>query len=186
MIDLTKKILPDSVEVSGRTHKIKTDFRDWLVFGQMARENCLYRDFDIFYILRPDLTPDAPEDRKAGFEELAKFHNPPQPLPRASGSEASVPVVDFMQDGDLVLAAFRDCYGINLKKEDMHWHEFLALFRGLHDTKLNEVMGFRSYDENDKTSYEDSMKALRDAWALEVPRTEEEMKTAEEFERSFG
>ena len=116
---------------------------------------------------------------------MIKFFNPRQPLPRATRGE-SAQVVDFDQDSDLIFAAFLECYGINLLKADMHWHEFLALFRGLHGTKLNEVMGYRGFDENDKTGYTECMKELRNAWALEAELTEKEKDDLKEFNEAFG
>ena len=146
MIDLTKKRMQSSVLVGGRDYAIKTDFRWWLCFARTLKESRLLADFDFMYE-----NANAPEDRGAGFEERARFYNPPSPLPRPDGSGGER-VVDFAQDADLIFAAFMEQYGIDLTEADLHWHKFLALFRGLHGTKMNEVMGYRCYDEGDKTT----------------------------------
>ena len=146
MIDLTKKRMQSSVLVGGRDYAIKTDFRWWLCFARTLKESRLLADFDFMYE-----NANAPEDRGAGFEELARFYNPPSPLPRPDGSGGER-VVDFAQDADMIFAAFMEQYGIDLTEADLHWHKFLALFRGLHGTKMNEVMGYRCYDEGDKTT----------------------------------
>lgn len=184
MIDLSKRIMQDSITVHGREYRIKTDFRLWLSFGRLLKEKPALTDFDYLYEF-DGITPVAPSDRQGGIQEMIKFFNPRQPLPRATRGE-SAQVVDFNQDSDLIFAAFMECYGINLLKADMHWHEFLALFRGLHETKLNEVMGYRGFDENDKTGYTECMKELRNAWALEAELTEKEKDDLKEFNEAFG
>lgn len=188
MLNLSKRILQNTITVNRTEYKIKTDFRLWLPVGRLLKEKPLVTDFDYLYEwdgLRP-AAPETAEDRQEGIEELIKFYNPPQPLPRSTGGNNNAAVVDFEQDSDLLYAAFMECYGINLLKADLHWHEFLALFRGLHGTKMNEVMGYRSYDENDKTSWEESMRQLRDAWALEAELTEAEKESVAGFNEAFS
>lgn len=180
MIELTKKIMQSSVPVGGRDYAIRTDFRCWLCFARTLKESDLLADFDFVYE-----NANAPEDRGAGFEELAKFYNPPSPLPRPDGSGGDR-VVDFAQDADLIFAAFWEQYGIDLTEQDMHWHKFLALFRGLHGTKINEVMGYRCYDEGDKTDYKDFMRKMKNAWALEKELTESERAAVERFDAEFA
>lgn len=180
MIDLTKKKLQSSVLVGGRDYAIKTDFRWWLCFARTLKESRPLADFDFMYE-----NANAPEDRGAGFEELARFYNPPSPLPRPDGSGGER-VVDFAQDADMIFAAFMEQYGIDLTEADLHWHKFLALFRGLHGTKMNEVMGYRCYDEGDKTDYRKFMVRMKAAWALEEELTEGERAAVERFDAEFA
>ena len=56
----------------------------------------------------------------------------------------------------------------------MHWHKFLALLSGLHNTKLNEVMSWRCWDGDTKTEYGKQMAKLRAAWEL-PPENQEEI-----------
>ena len=56
-------------------------------------------------------------------------------------------VMDFHQDAALILAAFRQAYGIDLYHEQgrLHWLEFLALLSGIpQNTRLSEVMEIRA------------------------------------------
>lgn len=184
MIDLSKRILQNTISVHGTEYWIKTDFRLWLSFGRLMREKPNLTDFDYLYEF-DGIEPKAPFDRQGGIEELIKFFNPGQSLPRPC-KDGDAKVIDFRQDSDLIFAAFMECYGINLLKADLHWHEFLALLKGLHGTKMNEVMGYRSFDENDKTGYTECMKELRTSWELEPELTEKERKNLEEFNEAFG
>ena len=56
----------------------------------------------------------------------------------------------------------------------MHWHKFLALLSGLHNTKLNEVMSWRCWDGDTKTEYGKQMAQLRASWEL-PPENQEEI-----------
>lgn len=86
---------------------------------------------------------------------------------------------DFDLDGSYLVASFMAAYGIDLTTAEMHWHMFLALFRGLPDDScIKKIMGYRSW-RNDKSSYEQQMRNLAKAWALPV----EEDKAAKESTR---
>lgn len=179
MIDLTKTRLPSSVLVGGRDYAVRTDFRWWLCFARTLKDAKLLSEFDFMYE-----NGNAPADRSAGLEALLEFYNPPAPLPRPDGSGGKV--ADFAQDADLIFAAFWEQYGIDLAEAELHWHKFLALFRGLHGTKMNEVMGYRCYDEADKTDYRQFMRKMKRAWELEEELSESERAAAEKFDREFA
>ena len=181
MLDLTKKVLPSAVNVGGEYFPVKTDFRTWLRFIQILNQkDSVLEDLDWIY------TEKLPDDKKSGFEALVSFAYPERILPRSDGTK-SESVFDYTIDSDLIYAAFREQYGIDLLTQDMHWHVFSALFSGLHGTKLNEIMGFRSYDENDHSKYEENMKKLRDAWTLAgLENLADEQKAEEEFNREFN
>ena len=66
----------------------------------------------------------------------------------------SEPVIDFQQDADLILAAFRQAYGIDLKKSGMHWCEFSALLKGIpRNTRLAEIIDIRQRPIPKPTKY---------------------------------
>ena len=56
----------------------------------------------------------------------------------------------------------------------MHWYKFQALFKGLHDTKLNEIIGYRLYEHTGgkKDSYVRQMEKLRSVWELPMDSDE--------------
>ena len=66
----------------------------------------------------------------------------------------SEPAIDFRQDADLILAAFRQAYGIDLKKSKMHWCEFSALLKGVpRNTRLAEIIDIRQRPIPKPTKY---------------------------------
>lgn len=187
MIDLSKVELTAGIMVDGEFFPIKTDFRQWLGFSSLLEnENSKLYEADYLYVDK------KPADRKKGFEKLFEFYNPPQILPRPSGNETHTKVLDYFIDADLIYAAFMEVYKIDLLQTDskgkiieLHWHKFLALLNGLHGTKLNDVMGYRCYNQNDKTEYKEQMIQLKRQWELPSKQTEEDEKALEEFNKLF-
>lgn len=175
MLDLTKKKLPQAVEVGGRFYRIKTDYRYWLRFLQVVKEPAMLDDFDFLYIA------DIPEDKQAGVDALAEFCFIKNPLPRSTGTNSD-PVFDYEIDADLVYAAFYERYGIDLLKVDLHWHQFNALLNGLHGTKLDDVISFRAFEPHDNTKYDQYMLNMKRAWQLETEMTQEETEALERFD----
>ncbi|MCR4949286.1 MAG: bacteriophage Gp15 family protein [Treponema sp.] len=189
MIDLSKVKLPDCIEVAGSFFNIKTDFRAWLNFSRTVNiKGAVVDDVDFIYT---DKIPPA-ENKKEAFEKLLDFFQPKAPLPRSTGESSGGKVLDYEIDADLIYAAFYEQYGIDLLATDehdhavyMHWHRFLALLSGLHNTKLNEVMSWRSWNGDAKTEYGKQMQKLRNAWELPEEKDEKVQEDLEKFNELF-
>lgn len=56
-------------------------------------------------------------------------------------------VLDYAIDADYIYAAFLSQYGIDLLDvKELHWHKFLALFKGLKDDEMIcKIMSYFSY-----------------------------------------
>lgn len=186
MLDLIKINSPSDICVDGEFFAINTDFRKWLSFARMIAEpSTLLVFFDSFYLDR------IPQDRQKGFDELLKFYSPERILPRPIAT-TSARVLDYELDADLIYAAFMQCYHIDLFATDsnghaveLHWHRFLALLYGLRDTMLNDVMSYRAWQKGDKTTYEQSMEKLKNAWALPTIQSAEDKAIRDEFNMEF-
>lgn len=162
MIDLTKRVLPNVVYVKGAPFVINTNFRVWIRFmNELTHLKPGQTINDVSYLFKDDAPPSC------DIEELLEFANPKNVVPR-SISRNDVRVLDYEIDGDLIYAAFLGQYGIDLTTiEDLHWHKFLALLKGLNDsTKLREIMGYRCYTKNTNKA-EDQYERLRYAWQIE-------------------
>lgn len=164
MIDLAadasagESTLQTALVVDGAEVPVATGFRAWLRFGRALSE---HRVADPRVLLGP-----AP----AGWVDAAMaFYRDEQPVPRPRGGGGRRSV-DFDVDAPLIVAAFRQAYGIDLTDPatDMHWHVFLALFRGLPtDTLMSQVMGWRTWSAADERRRpETAARERRDAWAL--------------------
>lgn len=189
MINLSKVKLPDCIEAAGSFYNIKTDFRSWLNFSRIVNtKGAVVDDVDFIYT---DTIPPA-ENKKEAFEKLLEFFQPKNELPRSTGESSGVKILDYEIDADLIYAAFYEQYGIDLLATDenghavqMHWHRFLALLSGLHNTKLNEVMSWRGWTGDTKTEYGKQMQKLRNAWELPEEKDEKVQEDLEKFNELF-
>lgn len=170
MIDLKKAVLPEAVEVDGRTYPVHTSFKYWLNFlEQIGNKKNPPTAFDFMYKC------DKPESRLNGLMALIAFCNPTQELPRTDSS-VSEKAMDYAIDADYIYAAFMERYGIDLVESDMHWYRFQALLKGLHDTKLNEIIGYRMWENSGgrRDAYTRQMEKLRAAWTLPDPNDDDD------------
>ena len=53
---------------------------------------------------------------------------------------------DFAIDSDLIYASMFTQYGVEIDKEMIHWFKFIAMFKALKDTELNDLMYYRTVD----------------------------------------
>ena len=172
MIDLKKARLPEAVEVDGSLYPINTSFKYFLRFLELlADKETKTQDFDFMYKIK------KPQNRESGLLALIQFCNPPQTLPHTDKlGGSSEKAVDYTIDADYIFAAFMERYGIDLVESDMHWYKFQALFRGLHDTKLNEIIGYRLWENTSgkRDAYTRQMEKLRAAWDLPMQADEDD------------
>lgn len=165
MIDLAADIdggespLQTALVVDGAEVPIETGFRAWLRFGRLLDEEG---------VADPRVLLD-PAPPRGWAVAAADFYRDEQPVPRSKGGGGRR-AVDFETDAPLIVAAFRQAYGIDLTDPgtDMHWHVFLALFRGLpSETLMAQVMGWRTWSAADgRRRPETAARERRDAWAL--------------------
>lgn len=180
-MDLSEAKLPETVKVDGSTFYVKTSFKFWLKFlKKLDDKNAPPVDFDFMY------DGARPRSRLNGIMALVQFCNPPQLLPRPDvfGSGSSEKATDYFVDAEYIYAAFMELYGIDLIESDMHWYKFLALFKGLHGTKLNEIIGYRLYENTSgkRDAYTRQMEKLRRAWELPQIETDENDEALAAFE----
>lgn len=184
MIDLTKKILPCAIEVHGKTYAIYTDFQYFVNFSKMITENHSVLDYDFLY------KDKKPLDRMAGFHALADFTFQKSEFPKDSGEPCDEIILSYEKDADYIYSAFYHYYKIDLLDEtlSLHWYKFLALLNGLKETKLNDIMGFRSYKPKatDGKEYKNQMNRLKELWRIEPPLTDEEQSALDKFEKLNG
>ena len=88
-------------------------------------------------------------------------------------------IFSYEEDGDYIYAAFLEQYGIDLTKIDLHWWQFMALFKSLNpETLFLKIMGYRTMKITadmpaERRIFYTKMKKL---YALGEPRAEEEKK----------
>lgn len=167
-MDLEKQLLPAHITVGGQLYKVKTDFRFGLMFARFLKERRAAAEYAIFF------DGDAPPIDREACDGLVEFYSSHPALPRSMGDEGEA-LTDWQQDAELIFAAFWEVYGIDLFEVRLHWHKFLALFRSLRGTKLNDVIQIRAWKSTKatKAQHDAQMRKLKAAWQLEAQDTRE-------------
>lgn len=161
MIDLRESGLPTALEVDGEAFPIDVDFRTWIRFAKDLEDSGVAR----YYIF----TEDVPTGR-SWVPVAVAFLESKCETPRATGRRAPR-VIDYVEDGERIVASFQSAYGIDLTDPStkMHWHRFSALLRGLpEDTCMSRVIGYRSWQKSSR-KHEDVMRELRERYRLPEP-----------------
>lgn len=149
---------PDSFTAAdGTVYPIHTDFREWVRFERLLNDGDVPESLRIFIALRLVFGDNVPEDIEAARKFTLWFYRGGNPLQeeKDENSEAepymeSRRVYDLEYDSEYIFAAFLELYHIDLSETPyMHWWKFRALFNGLHDCKMTEIMGYRGAEITD-------------------------------------
>ena len=166
--------LPNSVMVGRKKVRLDLDFRNVL---QMLET-----------LQRDDMMPDAREwvalrhicrrPVKGLLEAVKKLLFPEEEIHEGKR------VTSFEQDADLIRAAFRQVYGINLWTAELHWFEFRELLHGLPEgNRYMETIGIRVREipEPNKYNQKERMALMRAKAAVALKMTDKERQ--ENYER---
>ena len=150
---------PDSfTAANGTVYPIHTDFREWVRFESLLNDGDVPENLKIFMAVRLIFGDNVPEDINAAKDFVLWFYRGGNPLPEAEEKDEdgeaepymeSRRVYDFEYDSEYIFAAFLELYHIDLSETQMHWWKFRALFKGLHDCKMTEIMGYRGAEITD-------------------------------------
>lgn len=131
------EMLPDGVTVDGKFYKMDFSFRN------------VFRMIEI--LDRDDLLPEAREYNalrclckkpRNVHKVLAEVKKLLFKAPRKADGQK---VTDFAQDAGLIRAAFRQAYGIDLYRENLHWIEFTELLNAIPEgSRYSEIVGIRA------------------------------------------
>ena len=172
MIDLTKK-LPNTIMVNGGFFKIKTDFRIWIEFYRICRndfESVTFKQLNFIFI---DAIPTN------CIKEIYDFYNSFSITPMLKSSDKNFefqsPVygIDFLHDGEYLYSSFLKDYQIDLLETELHWHVFLSLCRGLSEnTIISKIQNYRGYEKPSKNhDHNKSMLELKKSWTIKKTKS---------------
>ena len=177
---LTRDDLPRTVRADNRDYTIDTDFRTWMKFENIMVDAGIEMDYKLYFMIRGVMN--MPDDiSEELIQALFSFYRLDKPIRKTSGKQCEIGY-RFDYDMDLIVAAFRQQYGIDLLAAELHWWEFKSLFEGLTDqTKFIQVVGYRTadiskLDKEQKQRYTE----LKKFYALPVEKTQE--RSQEELE----
>ncbi len=143
--------LPKSLKIGETDYPIRTDFRTWIKVESILKDinipdelklSMIYIICDLFYE-NEDISN---ENVDAIFDSIFSFWRMYKPINSRSRITHEI-AYDYDIDFDLIVAAFKQQYNINLFNADMHWFEFKALFDGLgENTIFRRIVGYRTVD----------------------------------------
>lgn len=156
MMNLFYEPLPECIPVGGSNFPILTDFRDWLRFGDMLRDDEL-RPEDKLDLMRewlvasPDVLTAEMYEGLRDFCEAKALGRDDQDAAQDAGEPEGLtrpPTFDWCIDAAVVIADFRRFYQIDLLRVGyLHWWEFLSLLWSLPDeSQTFRRIGIRSTD----------------------------------------
>ena len=139
--------LPRGVTVRGRFLKLDLDFRNVLnLMDTLARDDLLPEARDYLALRHLTRRPRWPQETLAALRPVL--------FPQTKRTASKGKITDFEQDADLIRAAFRQVYGIDLYRDKLHWLEFSSLLAGLPEgNRYNEVLGIRARPMPAPTKY---------------------------------
>lgn len=139
--------LPRGVTVRGRFIKLDLDFRNVLkLMDTLARDDLLPEARDYLALRHLSRRPRWPQETLAALRPVL--------FPQTKRTASKGKITDFEQDADLIRAAFRQVYGIDLYRDKLHWLEFSSLLAGLPEgNRYNEVLGIRARPMPAPTKY---------------------------------
>ena len=178
--------LPYSVEIEGKEYGIATDFRDWIRFELLLFDESLDEESRIYLML--DFLEfnngEYPNSESEIIAALVWFYKCAKEL-KETDNTSHEKVFDYAKDSGYIFAAFMQVYGLNLyETKYMHWWHFKALMDGLpDDTKLNQIIGYRSIDLNALSKNERKRYAkLKEYYSLDEKAKSNKGKTLKELE----
>ncbi len=176
--------LPESVTINNTEYQIDPDFRTCLNII-LAFEDPELTPQEKQIILLSILFLDMPPVTQETFEQANWFLNAGM---SGESEDAPMRLYSFAKDSNFVFAAFRQTHGIDLRKTDLHWHEFLALFMDMgQETTFCQLTALRKRLKTGKATKEEKQFAYEHPEMIDIPemddRTLEQKITADEFER---
>lgn len=139
--------LPRGVTVRGHFVKLDLDFRRVLeLIDTLARDDLLPEARDYLALKHLTRRPRWPQETLAALRPLL--------FPQTKRAPSTGKITDFEQDADLIRAAFRQVYGIDLYRDKLHWLEFSSLLAGLPEgNRYSDVLGIRARPMPAATKY---------------------------------
>lgn len=161
----------EELEIRGIKYPIDTDFRTWISFEKKISTES--EEESVKTMLTFAVNANLPICRES-FDEILSFFMCGKKIEenndknKSASSNNSEIAVDFIADEALIYAAFKAQYGIDLRKDCLHWWDFIALFNGLTEEHLIcKIMSYRTIDLDKVDKHiRPEYKKLKDKYSL--------------------
>jgi len=177
--------LKHTLTIGDKSYPINTDFRIWLKICELAADEdkgfqkmveCI-----ILCYKGGNLPPSFFEAANAMWDF---FSGAEKQGSKTKDGRCDKRLFDFSQDAEAIYASFLYDYGIDLNCTDMHWHQFLALFRNLSpDSPFMRVVALRSIDVDEIKDPIRSRKIIESQRKFAIYDDFDEIRMAEELSK---
>ena len=169
--------LPYRIRVGRKTYRLKPDFRNVLRMFDILQDKSLTEQARIYLAINC-IVKRPPRDIK---QQLVVFMLARETLmqPKKQHHGNAEKITDFDQDADMIRAAFRQAYGIDLYRAKLHWQEFTELLNNLPDgTRYANIIDIRTKPLPEATKWNGKQRqALIEAkMKFALDKTEDEVK----------
>lgn len=138
---------PSEIIVKGKSYPIPTDFRVWLDLNEQFSN--VSDKKEILNIFISFLVKNKLPVYKEAIDEILVFFNCGEKLKEEnkSNQRKKEKYIDFKVDEELIFSAFISQYSIDLRRDTVHWWDFIAMFSGLNeDHKISKIISYRAID----------------------------------------
>lgn len=173
--------LPRWVRVGKWIYFLKTDFRHVLRMYDILQDK-RYTESVRMYLAMKEIVWNPPrnEEKQLAVFLLARSTLIPSAEGKTGGGER---MTDFDQDADMIRAAFRQAYGIDLYKARLHWIEFTELLNNIPTgTRYSEIVDIRARPLPEATKWNGKERAA----LIEAKARYSIKKGEEEIKRSYN
>lgn len=161
---------PKKLVINGQCYPIETDFRVWTVFADKVQKLSDEKLADeIISFISGQGLPVNEESIQAVLDFFSCGEKPKSAKKKQDKGKKEPTAFDFEKDEPLIFAAFMSKYGINLRSiKHLHWWDFMAMFNGLQNEKICEIIGYRTIDTSKMSKEEKARyRKLKEVYSLD-------------------
>ena len=173
---------PTKMEVNGKTYQINTDYQVALQCFKAINDDTINDTERALAVVTLLLGKDVPiEDITIALEKCAIYLR----CGKKENANKDEIDMDYFQDETAIKTSIRQCYHINLNKEqNVHWWEYNELIEGLtEETLLSKIREIRNYNVNEEMDSKTKKKIME---AKEFYALKKEKKLTKEQEASMN
>ena len=171
--------LPTSVVIDGIQYDLNFDFRYSVKFEMLMLNDEIGDTDKLNKALKLYYGDHIPKNISQAIDKIMWFYRcgkeESHKTRRRKRSESIERCYDFDYDYAYIYAAFFQQFGVDLQNDDLHWWEFMAMFKSLsEDTAFIKIVGYRSIKitQNMTKSQKDFYLDMKRIHALPLPKTE--------------
>lgn len=171
---------PTAVMLNGKQREIVTDFKDWLKFVDLLKDDEFSQEekFESILLFYLDPLPVAEQVNACkpliDFFKMAEAEEKSYQVDCEEEEEetASIkPLYDFRYDARCIISGFWHDYRIDLTKSHMHWWKFRILLDGLSsETEFKQRVMYRNTDASRIKDVEERNRILRIQRKIAIPQ----------------